>query len=96
MSTYNLIELIPRGEKNAVHAYDLALRVGLSKRELRKQIELLRRAGAVILSSDKGYYLPADLAEVTAYRKKEEARAKSVFRSLQSARQLEARLSGKT
>ena len=91
-----LIELIPRGKENAVHADILARHLGITKRELRHRLEELRCSGEVILSSDCGYFLPANLAEVTEYRKKEESRAKSVFRSLRSARQLEKRLSEKT
>lgn len=92
----SLIDLIPRGKENAIHADALARYTGLSKREIRHKLECLRRSGEVILSSDRGYYLPADLSEITAYRKKEERRAKSIFRSLRSARQLEKRLAEKT
>lgn len=91
-----LLDLIPTGKQNAIHADVLARCAGATVRDLRHQLELLRHAGNVILSSVNGYYLPANLAEVTEYRKKEERRAKSVFRSLRSARQLEKRLSEKT
>ena len=96
MNKCNLIELIPTGKDHAIHANILARKAGVTMRELRHQLELLRRTGEVILSSVNGYYLPSDLSEVTAYRKKEEQRAKSIFRSLRSARQLEKRLSEKT
>lgn len=96
MKSQPLLDLIPTGKENAIHADILALHAGITMRELRHQLELLRRNGEVILSSVNGYYLPSDLSEVTAYRKREERRAKSIFRSLRSARQLEKRLSEKT
>lgn len=95
MTNDSLLALIPTGSNNAVHANVIAKSAGMTTRELRKNLEYLRRSGAVILSSVNGYYLPADPMEVTAYLKKEERRAKSIFRSLRSARQLQKQLSEK-
>ena len=96
MKNQPLLSIIPIGKENAIHADTLAHYAGITTRELRHKLEELRRNGEVILSSDRGYYLPANLSEVIEYRKKEERRARSVFRSLRSARQLEKRLSEKT
>lgn len=47
------------GEANALPMRELARLVGVSERQARKIIERERRNGAMILSSDKGYFLPS-------------------------------------
>ncbi len=83
-----ILSLIGDGHENAVHKANLLRNVEMSDRELRKMIEFLRRQGVVIISDDNGYYFPADEAELQAYIKREERRAKSVFYTLKSARHL--------
>jgi len=86
------VAAIGYGEGNATPRKRLISATGISDRLLRKHIETLRRSGVVIAASDKGYYSPADLSEVTAYRRQEERRAKSTLFTLKAARRLEARL----
>lgn len=48
------------GEENAIPAHDLATIAGFNgTRALRDAVERERRAGALILSGDAGYYLPS-------------------------------------
>lgn len=46
------------GEVNALPMRELARYVGVSERQMRKIIEHERGNGALILSSDNGYFLP--------------------------------------
>jgi len=47
------------GEDNALPMRELARLVGVSERQVRKIIERERGRGAMILSSDNGYFLPS-------------------------------------
>jgi hypothetical protein len=76
------------GRGSARKRVDLVDAVGLPDRTFRRGIESLRRAGVVICAGDGGYYLPATVAEVEGYIAQEEARARSTFFTLQSARRL--------
>lgn len=78
-----------KGEENAISAVELAKVLGLTDlRTLRKQIEKARRSGTVICSSEKGYYLPADMFELRSYVARMTARAETTFLCLQGARAL--------
>lgn len=81
-----IIGFIRKGEENAIHREELAKLTGMRERELRIIIERLRRSGAVIASSQAGYYFPADEAELSAFVRKEERRARSIFYTLKNAR----------
>lgn len=52
-------DFLLEGEINALPMRELARLAGVSERYLRKIIERERGAGAFILSSEKGYYLPS-------------------------------------
>ena len=89
-----IAELLPHGEENAVTTKELLRLTGYrERRDMTKQIERERLAGALILSkcSDGGgYYLPAEGAagteELRVFKRTLEARAKSTFRVLKAAR----------
>lgn len=83
-----VLGFIRTGESGAIHRAELARLTGLKERELRIIIERLRRSGAVIASSQAGYYFPADEAELSAFVRKEERRARSIFFTLKNARKL--------
>lgn len=54
-----IADLLQRGEENGVKMNELKGLTGMRNRELRRKIELERRAGTPILSSCKtGYFLP--------------------------------------
>lgn len=80
-----LADRIHTGERNAVPSAVLENACGLTSREVRQRIEVLRRTGTVICSSASGYYYPESLAELRRYITKERRRANSIQRSLQSA-----------
>lgn len=60
----------------------------LNDRTVRKLIEQMREDGLCILSDAKGYYLPSTEEELEKYIRKTEKTAKSLFRSLESAKRV--------
>lgn len=83
-----ILQAIGTGESGAVSAEQLTMITGLNDRELRKAVERLRRDGYVIISSEGGYYYPETVEEVKRYISKESRRARSIFFTLRSAREL--------
>lgn len=55
------------GESNAVSLADMCIISGLNNRHTRLVIEDMRRKGAVICSSECGYFYPADRSELSRY-----------------------------
>ena len=88
----DILRAISSGSENARHKSELLRLTGMQDRELRKLIEFLRRKGIVIISDINGYYFPADEAELKAYIAQESSRARSVFYTLRSAKNLLRRL----
>ena len=79
---------LPFGRENAIPAKVLAEALGFpSERELRKQIERERAAGAVILSDCHrgGYYLSNAPEELRRFTRTINARARNTIRAAQSA-----------
>lgn len=90
MKTADIIKnAIGSGEGGAVASKELQVIAGITERELRKSIETLRRQGCVILSGQNGYYYPETLGELRQHIKKESRRARSIFYTLRSAKELE-------
>ena len=83
-----ILQTIGTGESGAISAEQLTMITGLTARELRKAVETLSRDGYVIISSDKGYYYPETVEEVKRDIKQESRRARSIFFTLRSAREL--------
>lgn len=84
-----------KGSENGIHLCELSKYSGIEDRYLRKAIEQIRRAGIVILSdAEHGYYLPDNSAELAAYIRKEERRARSTFYTLKSAKTLYQSITG--
>ena len=76
------------GRENAIPSKALVQMLGFpSDRELRKQIERERAAGAVILSDCHrgGYYLSDDPEELLRFTRTLNARARNTIRAAQSA-----------
>lgn len=92
--TMNIEKLIPRGAENAVPMVDLAKVSGLSERGVRKTIEHMRRNGVVICSGDGGYYLPANVSELSDYLNRMTKRAETTFLCLSGARAMLRRFDG--
>lgn len=59
--------VFPVGEENAVTMSTLAAFWHVDDRAARRRIELLRRNGEVICSSDRGYFRPANVGELRRY-----------------------------
>ena len=81
-------DALPFGRENAIPAKVLADALGIpTTRELRKQIERERTAGAVILSDCHrgGYYLSDDPEELRRFTRTLMARAKNTAKAAQSA-----------
>ena len=76
------------GKENAIPSKTLAKALGLQTvRDLQKQIERERAAGAVILSDPcgGGYYLSNDPHELRRFTRTLNARAKNTMRAAESA-----------
>ena len=76
------------GKENAIPSKTLAKALGFqSVRDLQKQIERERAAGAVILSDPcgGGYYLSNDPAELLRFTRTLEARARNTIKAAESA-----------
>lgn len=59
-----------------------------SDRNVRKLIEQMREEGVCILSDAKGYFIPSNEEELEKFINKTEKTAKSLFRSLESAKRV--------
>ena len=81
-----ILSLIGYGKENAVHLAEIISLTKTENRIVRREIELLRRSGYVIVSDPDGYYFPANAHELSRYIKRTEKTAKSIFYTLQSAR----------
>ena len=53
-----ICEFLRHGESNAVSMAELSHLLNISLRSCRKAVEAERLAGTLILSSEKGYFLP--------------------------------------
>ncbi len=98
MKRVKISNFLPRGGENAVPSQYLADLLGFSSvRELQKEIERERNAGAVILSTctnGGGYYLPDSPEEIRRFIRTLSARARNTEKSMQSAKAELERLEG--
>ena len=81
-------DVLPYGLENAVPTKELVRILGLQNdRELRKQIERERAAGAVILSDCHrgGYYLSNDPEELRRFTRTLQSRARNTAKAAESA-----------
>lgn len=82
-------KLLPKGKENAISAADLTTLLGFNDtRALQADIAKSRDAGQIILSSTNGgYFLPANDAEIEEFVAVLRARAIGIFRALSSAKE---------
>lgn len=82
----NITEYIPIGQENAISARKLADIFGISLRELRKQIEVLRSNGVLICSTCRrdggGYYRPRNSDETAEYFRRQLSRIGHIWTAL--------------
>lgn len=88
---HEIMNFIPRGQRNAIRMKDLAKLTGWKMREVRQAIFAARCDGELICSScDKitgGYFQPVTVAEVKEYKLMQESRIRSAAKAVRSARQ---------
>ena len=81
-----LMKWIPKGSHDPMTRECLSLMLGMSDRKVRQAIHDARMEGHLIVSTDKGYYIPDDVADLVDYYRKERKRAISVLAALKKTR----------
>ena len=77
-----ILSLIRDGEENARSMRELSRLCGVSSREVRKMVEVARRDGAIIASSDAGYYIPVCDEELVEYYRRTRYRINTSIEAL--------------
>lgn len=77
-----VLDSIPYGRRNAVGRRELAARLGMDDRKMRRLIEEARLGGAIIIndSSGRGYYQTDDLAEMARQYRQDTSRAMAILK----------------
>lgn len=60
-------DFLSSGEGQAISLDELSLATGLPERAVKSEVLRSRIAGELILSSERGYFLPADSDEIRRY-----------------------------
>jgi biotin operon repressor len=85
-----LIDFIPKGRENAMTGKELSQMLDRPNRQIRFEIERLRRDGVVICSSsrgqNKGYYIPENEQEKEEFLAQYESYIKQMRRTLYEMR----------
>jgi hypothetical protein len=86
----NIERFIPEGKENAIPRSVLAVRLGMTDRQVRKLIEEARDRGELICNDGdgEGYYLASDLGQIERQYRKDRARALSVLKRLKTMRRM--------
>lgn len=83
-------DVLRHGEGSAISMDDLSRLMGLSPRAVRKAVEAERLTGTLILSSERGYFLPgegsAGREEITRFQRRTAARLRTGKALLRSSR----------
>ena len=86
----SVTKFLRHGEQNAVSMGDLSRLLGLSPRACRKAVEAERLTGKLILSSERGYFLPgegsAGRSEILRFQRRTAARLRTGKALLRSSR----------
>ena len=78
----HIADLLSHGAENGQTITDLERLTGCRSREIRKQIELERRGGALIISDNRnGYYLTDDPAEAQRFARSMLHRSREITRT---------------
>lgn len=78
--------LLSRGAENAVTLRDLVALTGWSGREVRRQIQAERKAGALILSDNScGYFLPESPDDLKKFYRSMDHRAREIMAAARMA-----------
>lgn len=73
-----IAELLDIGERSAIPSSYLCKILGISRRQLTREIERERRAGAFICASGSGYFLAENVFEFRCYLRTLESRAREL------------------
>ncbi len=90
MKKSDIYNLIPISHDHAISRASLAATCGMSDREMRRAIEILRRAYCICNDGDgKGYYRPRldEFDRVVRYDRQERARDRSRYKSAAGRKQ---------
>ena len=80
-----ILELIPKGNRNAISRSELVRRSGLTDRIIRRHIAELNNKGIVILNNGNGYFLyggQEDNQYLNEYVAMEKARVRTISRKI--------------
>ena len=80
--TAQVLAVLGTGEQNATTSRQIKRAFGISERDLRKIVEKCRRSGVYILSSDNGYFFPANKEELQRFIGRESRRIRSQITTL--------------
>ena len=89
-----VFDLLSPGEENAITSKELETLTGWTERLIRKRIRHERLAGLPILSSGKGFFLPASGAELRRYARSIAHRAAAVAEIARAAERAVAEADG--
>ena len=77
-----IIDFLSIGEEKAISSAALAAAVNIPERSLQKEILTARLNGDLILSSEKGYFLPSGDEDLTEYVVKRKSYIKTASKAL--------------
>lgn len=80
--TAQVLAVLGTGEQNATTSRQIKRAFGISERDLRKIVERCRRSGVYILSSENGYFFPANRDELQRFIRRESRRIRSQITTL--------------
>lgn len=92
--TAQVLAVLGTGEQNATTSRQIKRAFGISERDLRKIVEKSRRNGVYILSSNAGYFYPANKGELEEFIRRESRRIKSQCVTLSPMKRYLKRLGG--
>lgn len=79
---FKIVDLLSYGSENGVTLHHLEKMIGAPGREIRREIERERRAGALIVSDNRhGYYLADSPAEAQRFARSMRRRAAEISRT---------------
>lgn len=85
MTTTELLNILPTGKENGIKNEDLQKILNTDKRGVSLQIQRARNDGALILSGNGGYYLPANNEEIQEFYNIMRARCLSLLTAIKPA-----------
>ena len=89
-----VFDLLSPGESNAITSRELEALTGWTERLIRKRIRYERLAGLPILSSGKGFFLPASDAELRRFARSIAHRAAAITEIAHAAEKAAAEADG--